>query len=75
MMNRIYLPEIKHPTPTMPDLAKIVEETARKRAELIESFVIAYLKATNLSIEEIELVERYDGPRLIWYFRKKGSSD
>ena len=51
MMNRIYLPEIKHPTPTMPDLAKIVEETARKRAELIESFVIAYLKATNLSIE------------------------
>lgn len=57
------------------EMQKIVEETASKRASLIESFVIQYLKDTGLQITEIELVERQEGMKIVWYFRKKGSSD
>ena len=56
-------------------LNKIVEECAIKRAELIESFVVKYLKDTDLRIDEIEMVERFEGSKVVWYFRKKGSSD
>lgn len=54
---------------------RVVEEAARKRAELIESFVIQYIKDTGLTVMDIELVERHEGMKIVWYFRKKGSSD
>lgn len=54
-------------------LNRLFKETLEKRATLIEAFVVKYLQDTSLDVTEIELVERNDGDKLVWYFRKKGS--
>lgn len=62
----------------MPDqnlLDKVLEDCTRKRAELMESFVLVYLRDTGLRIDEVEMVERSEGFKIAWYLRKKGSAD
>lgn len=62
----------------MPDedlMTRTVEEAARKQTRMLESLASAYLQQTGLTADLVELVERADGFKIIWYFRKKGSSD
>lgn len=60
---------------TQDKIAKLVEATAVKRASLIEAMVIPYLQKTGLTADQIELVEKHENMAIVWYFRKKGSSD
>lgn len=59
-----------------PDWIKqYVDEAARNRMAMLEKLAAAYVLETKIPPEECELVERQDGPKIVWYFRKKGSSD
>jgi hypothetical protein len=53
-------------------MESIISETLIKRAELMESFVMVFLRETGLSIEDVEMVEDQQGSRIVWYMRKKG---
>ena len=56
-------------------MQRFIEEAAAKRASLMESFVLVYLRETKLSITDVEMVERTEGSNIIWYLRKKGSEN
>jgi uncharacterized HAD superfamily protein len=53
----------------------IVDECTNRiettRAEHIEMMAGAYLKATDIPIQEVELVEEHDGLMMRWYFRRR----
>lgn len=56
---------------------KMVEECAKKRAELIETMLVPFLEHTGLKPDEIELVETIRtkdsgfGIETVWFFRKR----
>ncbi len=56
-------------------IRKHTEECAHRRASMIESLAIEYLKKTGLQADQVEIVERQDGQKIVWYFRKKGSDE
>ena len=54
-------------------MMRLVEEAAVRRASMIETMLIPFLKQTGLTPDRIELVERTEGSKIVWYFREKGS--
>ena len=60
----------------IPDIMdSYVEKAAKNRAEMLEQLAAAYVLKTGIPPEECEMVERYEGSKIVWYFRKRGSSD
>lgn len=56
-------------------LERLLHDVAERRAALVESFFVKYLQDKDLKVGDIELVERYEGSKVVWYPRKKGSSE
>ena len=48
----------------------LVSKVMRQRAELLETFIAAYLMHTGLSISEVELQEIQDGDGVAWRLRR-----
>lgn len=67
-----FKPLPKAPSDKTALLMKTVEEAAVKRAEMVETYVVAYLKAhPSVTMDDLVLVEQTIGNRIVWYFSTK----